>query len=339
MAVDINDVRLSVAELIAVQGDVELVSHTAGWEEVYPLAKKLRDFAVSGIYFSFEKVDRDNYVEKSKVPFSSLLRDKDVGTLEKERNTMKNLATKVGCQPKLARALELCGVEARDGDFYLNAQSLQKVNRKTRSKRERNAALYCVQGALNFFEGGWWEVIVAHAYQVQYPQAEVLWSAVTANTSDRDHGVETDVIASPDGRMLCCISCKRGVQDKVVQQLEQHSTRTAMLSGVIHKCIIAVYTERGVEKLAPLANALKMTMWDAHRVHCIETGKEYVKNVKHAPDSQPKNAPATQVKPTLAAAPAKNLPGEEDDEFMPAAPSFLTRLKQAVAYVLTGKGM
>ena len=125
----------------------------------------------------------------------------------------------------------------------------------------------------------------------------------------------------------------------MVQQLEQHSTRTAMIGGVINECIIAVYTERGVTKLKPLAEALKMSMWDASRVRCYEAGKEYVLNGKHVPASPSKKDTVALEKTVPEATPAENPDDEEEEETMPAVPSFITRLKQAVSYVMKGKGM
>lgn len=328
---DPREVKLSVAEIIDAAGTAQMVSARKDWQQVYPCAKAIHKIANGGLYFTLNEVNQDNFASYVSSPISAHLRDNDKERLKKAKAALQKLAAMTQQDETLSRGFALCGFVARDGDFFFsdelqkNAAELeilltaddlqnQQINemKKAMSRQLGNAA--------NFFVGGWWEVIVAHAYQLENPQAEVLWSVETATRNDLDHAVETDIIAT-DGHALCCISCKRGIHPQVTQELEQHCTRTAMLGGVIHQRIIAIFHFRKKENLNSLAMALRLTMWSAKKVQAIEEGKQY----KEKP-------PVEKVKDESAV--QSNKPTRKEPE---ASLPFTSRLRQAFRLLLTGK--
>lgn len=328
-----QEIRLRVQAIIEACGDIVLVSHQKNWEQVYPVARKLMELADRGIRFNVESVSNKNYAQVVMAPLSSLL--KAGKTQEKAVEELKKLAALAEQDAELRRGLIYCGLEARDGDFYF-IEALQKEVSQTAEKQERDKGLskeqkddlsretrYKLGGYLNFFVGGWWEVIVAHAYQMEHPQAEVLWSVKTATKKDGEYAVETDIIAS-DGRSLCCISCKRGEHRVVTQELEQHCTRTALLAGAINKRIIAIYDHKRSDEIRLLAKALGLEMWNAETVQKIIYGKEWVK-----PASPPEIAEES--------GDSEPLPQVEERIGSTRIP-FFKRLLMAAAFVVVGGG-
>lgn len=139
---------------------------------------------------------------------------------------------------------------------------------------------------------------MANAYACANPDAEVRWSVVTASKGESENGVETDVIVS-DGNKLCCISCKRRLHQDVIQELEQHCNRTAMLGGIVNKSVMAMYK---VDSKQPtyITKALKMEWWNAEIIKNMESGRKYVEVIPHA--SAPKAVtPQAEPEPTAVA--------------------------------------
>lgn len=280
-----REVKLSVQQIIDAGGTAELVDARKDWKQVYPCAKAIQDIARKELYFTLKEVNQDNYAAYAGTALSELLRDNDSKRLEKARTALKKLAAEAQEDKELRHGYELCGFEPREGDFYFSAklqkevmtmeQKLADTNLQKWEMKELKKAMSRKLGtAANFFVGGWWEVVVANAYQMQNPQAEVLWSVETSTKNDAEnkHKVETDIIAT-DGHSLCCISCKRGIHAQVTQELEQHCTRTAMLGGVIHQRIIAVFNRKAVYQLSSLARALHLTMWSDKEIRKLEKGQ------------------------------------------------------------------
>lgn len=326
-----ENISLGAGELIAAGGNAVLLSAHYDWQKDYPAAVRIQQIASSGVYFQMKNADRDNYLSFVQSSLSDLMQDDKADRRAKATEQLKKLATKVQETPELAESFQRRGLVARDGDFYFSEHLQIKAQKLANNDKLRGnikyeklkEMIYCLQEATNFFVGGWWEVIVAHAYQLQNPTAEVLWSAVTAPVNNPKLKVETDVIAS-NGHSLCCISCKRGVhaQDKVTQELEQHCTRTAQLSGVIHRRIIAVFRKESEAMLKGLADALRLTMWSFQTVRDIEY-KQLIPEQKPEVKAEQKPEPKPEPKPAV--------------KVVPAAPSFGKRLIKAFRYIFSGK--
>lgn len=326
-----HDVKLSVAEIIDAAGTAQMVSARKDWQQVYPCARALLKIANGGLYFTLNEVNQDNFASYASSPISALLRDNDKERRERAKAALQELADKTQQDETLSRGFALCGFVARDGDFYFSDDLQKKVaeleillsadDLKKHQKYEMKKAMSRQLGnAANLFVGGWWEVIVAHAYQLENPQAEVLWSVETATRNDLDHAVETDIIAT-DGHALCCISCKRGIHAQVTQELEQHCTRTGMLGGVMHQRIIAVFRRDAEWQLNSLARALRLTMWSSKKVQAIEEGKKY------------EEKPLVEKVKDESAVQSNNPTRKEPEASLP----FTSRLRQAFRLLLTGK--
>ncbi len=338
-----RELRLTVAEIIESGGDTKVVSARRDWTQVYPAAIKLKSLADRRVLFTLEDARVENYAEKVKSPLSTMLEDKDPNRLKKLVVEMKKLAAWVEKNDSALKGVELCGFEVKNGDIYFS-EVLQKEVDATKKEISSNCELskadkkgierkMCMKlnNCANFFVGGWWEVIVAHAYQKLNPESEVLWSVETAQKNNLEHVVETDIIAT-DGRSLCGISCKRGMHlNKVTQELEQHCTRTALLGGIIHKRIIAVYNSKLFSGLNALMSALRLTLWDSKKVEAIENniayrGAESLLGVAGSPQVKaPENSTLEQSE------------HDGDDESAVTRPSFIKRLTIAVRY-LFGSG-
>lgn len=339
-----SDFSLKVKDIIEASGKVVVSAHPE-WKQVYPAAQRLQKLAREDVYFDFNEVKKDNYVEASKSPLSSLLRSPSAKALERFRN----LALAAEHDEDVCKGLSLCRIVPRDGDFYFSAnlqkevESLAMSNKGGKSKYEKiKNACRALNGVTNFFVGGWWEVIVAHAYQTLYPNAEVLWSVETAEPNDREHPVETDIIAS-DGHSLCCISCKRGIHKSVTQELEQHCTRTALLGGVIHKRIIAVYRKDAAYMIGNLAVALRLALWTSEDVEKIERGtlqqeprvmkKQILEKAPEEPE-EPEQANLKEKKDEQATTPAAAVAAPvPPTEKLP----FLKRLGTAIRVLVSGR--
>lgn len=267
----VDSIKLSVEQIIYAGGDTDVVSSRSDWQTVYPAAQKLLAIADSGIYFSLSDVKKDNYEALADSPISSLLSDFDESRKQKAIDEMKNLASEVAADEALRLAFASCGLVARDADFYF-ADHIKQPDSGLEEYQAKKNVWMKVQGACNFFVGGWWEVIVAHAYWVTHPNDEILWSVETAASRDHEHPVETDIIAS-DGQSLCLISCKRGLHEKVTQELEQHCMRSFVLGGVINKRILAMYRMKNAGRLRHLLRALNLDMWNADMVKSMEAGE------------------------------------------------------------------
>lgn len=309
----IKDIKLKVKELVDATGDAEVLGGINQWDDAYIAADELRKLADKEIVFNMAQVNRDNFSTVIQKPLSSLLEYQQ----DSDFTAFKELAARAMADEKLKKSFAARYIVARDGDFYFSNRLQKEVEKLLRytfnsqsiSQREKKLKLHGIiseiQDATNFFVGGWWEVIVAHAYKKNKPANEVLWSVRTAPKGDEEHAVETDIVAT-DGYSLCCISCKRGTKkQRVIQELEQHCTRTNMLGGNIHECIIAFY--RGDENISKLLAALKLKMWDYTTVRSIESNR-YVDEKKTASVtpaiiiSKPKPAaPATPAQQQTAA--------------------------------------
>ncbi len=334
-----REVKLSVEEIIETGGDIVMVSARKDWAEVYPVAKKLRALADKGVRFAFDDIKEENYAKKTREPLSKMLSDKDSGRLKRAVAEMRKLAAEVEKNETLRRGVELCGIVARSGDFYFGQELQSEVeetvkrlaanNNLPKNERRQQMRRICMKlnNCANFFVGGWWEVLVAHAYQKANPAAEVLWSVETAPKTDIEHIVETDIIAS-DGRSLCGISCKRGMHlNKVTQELEQHCTRTALLGGVAHKRVIAVYDSQRFRQLGALLKALRLELWDANTIDCMSRGK---------PARDAAVAPKPEKEPEGGANATSESEAEAESEA--ESPSFFRRLAIAARYLFGGKG-
>lgn len=283
--------KMSVRQIIDATSRVELKGYR-DWRPAYPAAKILWEEQRRGKQNSFKLVNitKDNVEQVVKMGISCQLMDKEEhpGSAKK----MECILEEARKAPELVKSLAACGFEWRDGDFHYNKDLQKKGERiarlRSEDKRERNEIkqlLGEIQNAQNFWAGGWWEVIVAHAYQTCHPDAEVLWSVETADRERGDTGVETDVIAS-DGFSLCCISCKLGKHRGVVQELEQHSARTEMLGGVVSRRVMAMYYND--REMYTLARVLNIQLWLEDRVQAMEEGKSKpAAEEKGAEPSQP----------------------------------------------------
>lgn len=246
--------RLNVYQLAESGGNTFVMSSKKNWGIVYPAAYLLRECCDN---LSQEDLTVDNVEEIIQLPMELLVK-------EGGREAVKVYVERALQNPDVVRGLESCGFAPRDGSFYFSQRLREKADQIIRLKNEQEGInrgkikrlLSDIQSTYTFLTGGWWEVIVAHAYSFRNPGSEVLWSVRTP--VGKGAPLETDIVAT-DGLSLTCISCKRGLHKQVNQELEQLCTRTEILGGAISKRIIAVY--RDAMKMAPMAKALRMELW------------------------------------------------------------------------------
>lgn len=306
--------KLSIKQIAEAKRSTQLKNSHSDWAIAYPAARLLQqqfaDIAMADISF-------ENMAEMAQKPLS------EQGASAEDCDKIKRFIALVGEDPALQASLLPSGLEWGDGDLYfatpLRLQTKNVVADRNSSWLKKKLMRDALQNAQNFLVGGWWEVLVAHAYQKQNPEAEVLWSVETKSGSAF---VETDVIAS-DGMSLTCISCKRRRHKQITQELEQHCTRTEVLGGVLHRRIMAVYEPEDEEKVAKLATALRMKVWSLKTVEAIEQGLP-----EPPPEKQAETATAPQTK--------EPEPQPEKSPATPHANSFAARLVKAWA-VLCGR--
>lgn len=298
--------KMSVRQIIDATSRVELKEHR-DWRAAYPAARMLWERRCS-----FDLADiRLDAVEKEV--------QQGLGARNKTSKFQAFLSA-AGNDPEVRKSMAACGLDWHDGDFYFNKQLQAKAaeiaalrpRRKEKGVRENMLArLGDIQNAQNFLVGGWWEVIVAHAYQTQHPDAEVLWSVETADRKTGKAGVETDVIAT-DGFSLCCISCKRGMHKGVVQELEQHCARTEMLGGVVNNRAMAMYYRD--EEMRTLTRVLNIQLWPQKMVHAMEKGEPL-------PTAEEKEAAFSRQEEKPAPAPTQQAKLTGQPEAAPAEPA------------------
>lgn len=261
--------KLSARQIIESRREIRYLSGSRRWQEVHAAAALLEKMAPS-----LKPVDikAGNIGELVLAPITQWVEPDS-------RKKMQAFVTEAGKNEAVISGLDVCGFVYRDGNFYAKehlvneARRLGKAQEKSKQGRKKleKEVISNIHAAQNFFIGGWWEVLVAHAYQRAHPTDEVLWSVETASEQNK---VETDIIAT-DGCSLCCISCKRGMHKQVTQELEQHCTRTELLGGVITERIMAMYWPHDAAEMKSLAKVLNMKVWDKIAVAEMErTGKE-----------------------------------------------------------------
>lgn len=301
--------KLSVRQIIESRREIRYLSGSRRWQEVHAAAALLEKIGPS-----LKPLDMKagNIGELVLAPITQWVEPDS-------RKKMQAFVMAAGADDAAISALSVCGFTYREGNFYAKehlvneARRLEKADNKSKQQlyKLEKEVLSNIRAAQNFFIGGWWEVLVAHAYQRAHPTDEVLWSVETASEQNK---VETDIIAT-DGCSLCCISCKRGIHKQVTQELEQHCTRTELLGGVITERIMAMYRPHDAEEMRSLAKVLNMKVWDKSGVAEIErTGK--------VPD---RVGGTMQEKPADRAA----SPITEPSDDTPDSLSFLQRMKAA----------
>lgn len=260
--------KLSARQIIESRREIRYLSGSRRWQEVHAAAALLEKMAPS-----LKPVDikTGNIGELVLAPITQWVEPDS-------RKKMQAFVTEAGRNEAVISGLGVCGFVYRDGNFYAKehlvneARRLEKAKEKSKQGRKKleKEVISNIHAVQNFFIGGWWEVLVAHAYQRAHPTDEVLWSVETASEQNK---VETDIIAT-DGCSLCCISCKRGMHKQVTQELEQHCTRTELLGGVITERIMAMYWPHDAAEMKSLAKVLNMKVWDKIAVAEMErTGK------------------------------------------------------------------
>lgn len=331
--------RLTIQQIAESKQIIKLKRAHSDWDKVYPVALLLQQH-FPGI--DMQEIKSNKLPEVVQKPLSEQVSE---AKGNKHSLAIRRFAEMVGADPNLEKALPLCGLEYRDGDIYYAASLRRKLTdwiEKSQKKGKNN--IYIPDwlsndfgAARNFLVSGWWEVLVAHAYQKKNPGAEVSWSVETTSTAASDKPcAETDVIAT-DGLSLTCISCKRSKHHGYTQELEQHCTRTERLGGLFNKRIIAVYHRD--KDIKNLADALGMQMWTYKDVEAIEKGLPEPQPEKQAetvtapqtkePEPQAENKTAT-LPETAHPAPQPEIPAT------PPAKSFAARLVKAWA-VLCGR--
>lgn len=265
--------KMSVRQIIDATSRVELKGYRDWWP-AYPAAKMLWKGKSS---FNLVNITRDN--AETVVQLGISAQQDSTRNPKYNPGRMVDFVREAGKDPEVVKSMEACGFEWRNGDFYYNKNLKAKAARiakllsgqqDKKARDEINKQLGDIQNAQNFWVGGWWEVIVAHAYQTKHPEAEVLWSVETADRKTGKAGVETDVIAT-DGFSLCCISCKRGMHKGVVQELEQHCARSEMLGGVVNSRAMAMYYKD--EEMRTLTRVLNIQLWPQKMVQAMEERK------------------------------------------------------------------
>lgn len=264
--------RMTVRQIIDATARVELKGYR-DWRAAYPAAKMFLDWKSGFNLVNITDSNAEQMVQLGICAHRAGEQPPEGGITKLER-----FVQEAGKDPAVVKGLASCGFEWRDGDFHFNkklkakAAEIGALKRKSKGKAARTriqALLSEIQDAQNFWVGGWWEVIVAHACKTHQPDSEVLWSVGTADRKTGEAGVETDVITT-DGFSLRCISCKRGMHKKVVQELEQHCARTVMLGGVTSRRVMAMYY-KDVE-MYTLTRVLNIQLWLNKTVQAMEEG-------------------------------------------------------------------
>ena len=103
----------------------------------------------------------------------------------------------------------------------------------------RIAATDLAQFPMTFLTGGWWEVMVAAAFERSGLFRDIRWSAVTGERNGAD--LEEDLLAV-DGVQIACISCKRGGSGgRLLPHLEEFNARARRLGGNFTRRFLALY--------------------------------------------------------------------------------------------------
>ena len=145
-------------------------------------------------------------------------------------------------------ALRLCEQE----NWLVKNNGNYKISSNLIDRNENSFRIYAkLSFANNFLDGGWWEILVAKAFQEQFGEENVLWSlkpqkrprrCTNMQNSQENHGEnEDDVLAVHDNR-LYVVSCKAGFyQNKFAETLGQLCSRAKSLGG--HQAIpVFAYT-------------------------------------------------------------------------------------------------
>lgn len=288
---------LSIGQIVeTAQGRKVVSSKTEDvWQSAYKVACLLQEEYND---FTPEDITYKNMVEMVSKPLEELVKEeKRPKKKTPQRLRAKEFVQRALHDPDLVKGLVAAGFEQREDSFYFPAtlqeeaalfqQEWEAMRLQSTTDKERKNALHGrgrtllrkITGIQNFISGGWWEILVAHAYKACHKGHKVLWSVETVNdsaTPGKDGGpqlepVETDIIAT-DGKSITCISCKRGLHKQVNQELEQHCARTQMLGGIISKRRIAVYRHKDAAIMRKMAGGMNMKVWDQKTIKDMEKG-------------------------------------------------------------------
>ena len=138
----------------------------------------------------------------------------------------------------IGAAAEVAGLVRRVGTQFLLSADLNGSDKNAQSKQcrapDRGQVL---QRRYQFFEGGWWEVAVAHAVEACSAFADVNVNLTIAKGGRL--AMEEDVLAM-QGLQLAYFSCKRSGADRLVRHLEEVDASARRLGGKMARKYLAV---------------------------------------------------------------------------------------------------
>lgn len=134
---------------------------------------------------------------------------------------------------------EVAGLVRRAGtQFSLCADLRHDLENNAQSRQYRGPDPgQVLQRRYQFFEGGWWEVAVAHAVEACSAFADVNVNLTIAKGGRL--AMEEDVLAM-QGLQLAYFSCKRSGADKLVRHLEEVDASARRLGGKMARKYLAV---------------------------------------------------------------------------------------------------
>jgi len=134
---------------------------------------------------------------------------------------------------------EAAGLVRRSGQRFCLCPDVSHSHEKNhQSKRYRGPDPgKILQRRYQFFEGGWWEIVVANAVATCPLFADVNVNLTVAKGTQLS--MEEDVLAI-QGIQLAYISCKRGGADKLVRHLEELDASARRLGGKLTRKYLAV---------------------------------------------------------------------------------------------------
>lgn len=163
--------------------------------------------------------------------FASLRSSKSIRRWREAKSISFDLPDSIGA------VAETCGLVRRVGKrFNLSAECNHHENTQSRQCHGPDPG-QILQRRYKFFEGGWWEVVVANAAEKCSALADV-----NANLTIAKGGrlaMEEDVLAI-QGLQLAYFSCKRSGADRLVRHMEEVDASARRLGGKLARKYLAV---------------------------------------------------------------------------------------------------
>ena len=192
--------------------------------------------------------------------FASLRSSKSVARWREADKIRFDLPDSIGA------AAEVAGLVRRVGTQFNLSADLNHGHDNAQSRKYRGPDPgQVLQRRYQFFEGGWWEVVVAQAVEACSAFADVNVNLTIAKGGRL--AMEEDVLAM-QGLQLAYFSCKRSGADKLVRHLEEVDASARRLGGKMTRKYLAVchLPEFMRDGLQRRARQLHVTLIEPHEL-------------------------------------------------------------------------